>query len=153
MRFGWVSNVKFWKVVLKKRTPPLHQMKARQTASIEIGTGVSLRHVKREWNSRRRAYIVSSSDGSTILLSQRLHSVAKHINANFAESPYDRVSASGLYDIANRVTARVGAYHKRLWKVDAVPIEFAAERFEAERQLFKRASVLGDISCYTIENR
>ena len=118
---------------------------------IDMQHNMRLANVKHEWNARKKAYIVASRDNSTILLGQRLQAIAAHINAHLVHTPYDRVSTSGMYDITNRDTARVGPYHKRMWKVEAVPIDIAATRFEAERASYQRAAVLGHADCYTLE--
>ena len=117
---------------------------------IDLADSMRLARVTHEWNARSRAYIVAARDKTTILLSQRLAAIVAHINAH-AQTPYDRVSSSGLYDITNRSTARVGPYHKRMWKVEAVPIDAAAARFNTARVAYHRASVLGRPDCYTIQ--
>ena len=118
---------------------------------IHVEEGLQIADIKREWNARRKGYIVSSRDGSTLLLGQCLPAIAAHINAHLTSSPYDRVSTTGLYDMKNKRGSRVGPYHKRIWKVESLPLEAVAARFEEARGAYRDACVVGMPECYDIK--
>ena len=108
---------------------------------------VRLACVQKEWNARGKAYTIADRRGEWLLLGQRLPLVAHFINARIARDELEHVSATGLYECKDRAV-----FHKLTWKVEQLPLEEAAERFErARRQGFAKVCVVGTPVCYRFQ--
>ena len=124
----------------------------KNTHTHVLHEGERIEHVNREYHTRRPgAYIITDKLGQYLIMSQKLNLLCKLINNQLlnAESQYDRVSTTALYDVADNKNNRLGGWTKGRWRVEKHSLESAGDRFEAERQRgFKSAMIVGDLGCY-----
>ena len=94
------------------------------------------------------AYVCEDRLNSACVLSTKLSELAAFLSKD-AQIPQDRISATSLFNIqfVGDAQGRTGGWSKHRWRCRAVPIDRAATVFEALRDEYKDAIVLGDVAC------
>lgn len=144
----------------------------RKSVVMALERGTALTSVQREWNARERVYIVQDcsshpsypiADGTGgpyaggILVSQRLPTIAAHINDRLCTHQCERVTVAGMYDAVNRANGVGGGLHKHRWRIRSVPLKVAATEIESMRHMPSDAvahtmgcTVLGQRDCWSM---
>ena len=110
------------------------------------------RHTKQRNNSSV-VYLVSDRQREWVVMGQKLPQLSAWINQNVTNNgnAWERVSTTGLWGNCDRVSGRVGGWHKGRWRVKSVELGRASDEFEALRAESAKAVVVADdLKCYAI---
>ena len=90
--------------------------------------------VKKEWHSRNNhAYIVQDAVTNTVMLGAKLSTLAQYLNDEYARNQFERVSARGLYEAADKHGGYTGGYHKMRYLVSRCELGNSHIAFENAR--------------------
>lgn len=88
-------------------------------------------------------YLVTTRSKDWIVLAQSIPLLCKWINVNLSNGePWDKVSVTGLFESLDRTDGRYGGWHKGRFRIQSVPLQECACRFEEARSDYKRAAVV-----------
>ena len=120
-----------------------------------VGEGERLVGVLKERRSRGSGegdgcYVIVDKRGEYFVVGQRLPCLAAFLN-DLTETPFDRVSITGLYENLDKEDGRNGGWHKARWRVRRVPLEQAATEIENARAVVphKQVVCVGNPICYS----
>ena len=124
---------------------------APQWKALHIEKDVKLKGpLKKDWHARRcQAYLIRVRDSVThrdsLILTQKLSAAAAYLNQN-AHTSFERVSAKGLYQAADKTEGYTGGFHKMKYLVSRCELADAHIAFERARALgVERATLLTDV--------
>ena len=113
-------------------------------SAIDIPPGKTLPGpLQRQWHNRgNQAYIVHDVATNSLILAQKLAAVASYLNEEYARNPFERVSARGLYEAADKHDGYTGGLHKMRYLVSRCDLDTAHIAFEHARDGVDKATVL-----------
>ena len=116
-----------------------------------LASGEKVTRVAREWHTRKSgAYVIQDRYRKVTILSQRLSLIASYLN-EMAEDRGEKVSVTGLYQIADRgCDNRCSGFTKNRWNVSFCGLEDVAAKFESARGVHEHALILGAPSAYMV---
>ena len=110
-------------------------MKEKVLRTIDIAPDTQLSApIEKGWHSRgNRAYIVRDSITNSVMLGSTLTALAEYLNAECARNQFERVSARGLYEAADRRHGYTGGLHKMRYLVSRCDLTDSHIAFERAR--------------------
>jgi hypothetical protein len=134
-------------------------METGKAAAVFLHPWERLTGVTKEWHTRKRngrdmCYVIVDRSGKVALLTQKLLVASDFINANLVDpdEPWSRVTTTGLWEILDQTSGRVGGWHKGRFRVISVDLKNATACFEAVRSSHERSAVIGEPRCYCIDS-
>lgn len=114
---------------------------------IELQRDVVLSYpIKRDRHTRgNKAFIIHDIVSNSLILGQKLTTLATHLNENYARSSLENVSTRGLFEASVNHNGYTKGYHKNRYRVTSHDLDTAHTAFEQARQGIDTASMITEL--------